>query len=97
MESKAHKTSWIILLIVHCAVIIIGLILVFIPEFFHISEFEAFTGQKWSDFTALNAKVASSIIMNVSQMGLYILLLGFAALIVTLTAYQRGERWSWFF
>jgi hypothetical protein len=59
MNSKALKTSWIIVLIVNCVIIIIGLTLMIAPEAFMIGEYEGYTGNSWSDYTASNPAAAS--------------------------------------
>jgi len=96
MESKSLKASWIIMLIVHCVIIIIGLIMLFVPKLFLIGEFEGFTGQQWSGFIGSNSKASSLFLLMNSQMGFYILTLGITALIITLFAYRKAEKWSWY-
>ena len=96
METKSGKLSWILLLIVHCVVIIIGFMFLFVPTVFIVNEFQSFTGQQWSDFKALNPQVASYIAIASFELGIFILITGISALFITLFAYRNGEKWAWY-
>lgn len=96
METKSGKLSWILLLIVHCVVIILGFMFLFVPTVFIVNEFQSFTGQQWSDFKALNPQVASYIAIASFELGIFILLTGISALFITLFAYRNGEKWAWY-
>jgi hypothetical protein len=96
MDSKALKASWIIISVVICVGIIIGLLFIFMPAFFIIGEFGGFTGQQWTDFTVSNSKASSFFLLEKSQMGFYIVMLGITELIVILLAYRKREKWAWY-
>ena len=96
METKSGKLSWILLLIVHCVVIILGFMFLFVPTVFIVNEFQSFTGQQWSDFKALNPQVASYIAIASFELGIFILITGISALFITLFAYRNGEKWAWY-
>ena len=96
MESKSLKTSWIILFIVHIVVLINGLIWTFVPNVFLSSWFKSFMGQTWIDFVSNNASIASFINILIRYFGIMVIIIGFVAITVTLMAYKRGEKWSWY-
>jgi hypothetical protein len=96
METNSVKVSWILLLIVHCVVIILALIVLFVPKVFVVNEFQSFTGQQWSDFEASNPQVSSYMSMSIFEVGIFDLTAGISALFVTLFAYRKGEKWAWY-
>ena len=96
MDSKSLKASWIIVLIVHCIVVIIGLTVMIAPEVFLIGDYEGFTGNKWSDHISSNPDAASFLRLQVTQMGWYILTIGVIATIITILFYKNGDKRSWY-
>lgn len=96
MDFKALKASWIIMSVVICIGMIIGLLFIFMPSFFLIGEFGGFTGQQWTDFTVSNSKASLFFLLEKSQMGFYIVMLGITELIVILLAYRKRKKWAWY-
>ena len=96
MESKSLKVSWVLLLIVHCVVIILALITLFVPKVLIANNFQSFTGQQLSDFKVSNPQVFSFMYIGSFEVGIYILTAGISALFVTLFAYRKGEKWAWY-
>ncbi len=96
MKTKTLKISWIILLVVHCFVIISGLIMAFAPTFFLVGEFQGYTGQQWVEFAESNPKATAFFLLEGTQGGLFMTTFGIALVIITLFAYRKGEKWAWY-
>ncbi len=96
METKAFKISWILLVIVLCIAIILALILTFTPTFFITSEFELFTGQTLADFAESNPKAYSFLLLEDSEMGIFLFALSLITLLITLIPYRKREKWAWY-
>ena len=96
MESKALKTGSIVMVVMAVYGLIFGLIWLFAAEALSTPIFDSFTGQTWSDFVTANAKAADLWIMNnrlTVAMALAVSILG---ILLALTSYRKGEKWSWF-
>jgi hypothetical protein len=96
METKAFKVSWILLVIVTGILAVLGLLLTFSPPFFLTSEFELYTGQKLSDFAESNPQAYSFLMLEDSEMGIFLFTIAVVTLLITLMAYKKGEKWSWY-
>ena len=96
METKAFKVSWILLIIVHCVVIIMGLAAIFIPQSYITKDYQLLTGHEWSDFVTSNPQISSYISILTFEIGILALAAGITALFITLFAYRKGEKWAWY-
>jgi len=96
METKAFKVSWILIIIVHCVIIIVGLAAIFIPQSYIAKDYQLLTGNIWSDFVASNPQISSYITILTFEIGTIALAAGITALFVTLFAYRKGENWAWY-
>jgi hypothetical protein len=96
METKAFKVSWILLIVVHCVVIIMGLSAIFIPQSYIAKDYQLLTGHIWSDFVTSNPQVSSYISILTFEVGIVALAAGITALFITLFAYRKGENWAWY-
>lgn len=68
----------------------------FTPTFFIAGEYESFTGQTLEDFAASNSKAHAFLLLEDSEMGIFLFALSFISLLITLLAYRKKERWAWF-
>jgi hypothetical protein len=96
METKSFKVSCILLVIVPCIVCISGLVLTFTPTFFMAGEFESFTGQKLADFAASNPKAHAFLLLEDSEMGIFLFADAFITPLITLLAFIKKEKWAWY-
>jgi hypothetical protein len=96
METKAFKVSWILLVIVSSIVIILGLTLTFVPTFFITSEFELYTGQKLADFAESNPQAYSFLLLQYSEMMIWLFTIGILSLLITIVPYRKGDKWAWY-
>ena len=95
MESRAVKISWKIMMIPNIAVLFFGLIWVVAPDISVGQDFQSFMGQPWTDFVTSNAKIGSFISLLGQVLGMQMISIGILTIAITLTAYRRGEKWSW--
>ncbi len=97
MESKLLSISWKIILIPPCIVLIASLVFpIFAPTILVSSEFNTFVGQQWTDFIKSNAQVAKYLLLILREVGVMIFIISFISIVITLTAYRKGEKWSWY-
>ena len=96
MESKALNISRIILIIITGIALILGVILVFAPTFFITSEFESFTGQALADFAESYPQAYSYILLESSEMGVFLFAVALITLLIILIPYRKGEKWAWY-
>ena len=96
MEARSVKISWKILMIPYIVLLIFGLIWTFAPGISVGQDLQSFIGQPWLDFVASNAKLASFISLLGRVLGVQLIVIGIMAIAITLTAYRRGEKWSWY-
>jgi hypothetical protein len=96
MEAQSVKISWKIMMFPHIVVLIFGLIWTFAPSISVGQDLQSFIGQPWLDFVASNAKLASFISLFGRVLGVQLIIIGILAIAITLTAYRRGEKWSWY-
>jgi len=96
MEAQSVKISWKIMMVPHIVVLIFGLIWTFAPGISVGQDLQSFMGKPWLDFVASNAKIASFISLFGRVLGVQLIIIGILAIAITLTAYRRGEKWSWY-
>jgi len=96
MESKALKTGSIVMVVMAVYGLILGLIWLFGAEALTTPIFASFTGQTWSDFVTANAKAADLWIMNNRLTVAIVLAVSILGILLALTSYRKGEKWSWF-
>ena len=60
------------------------------------SDFEAYTGQTYSDYLASNPRFAEIYIITKKLIGIMLLIIGLMIVLINEFAYRKGEKWSWF-
>lgn len=96
MEARSVRISWKILMVPYIVLLIFGLIWTFAPGISVGQDLQCFIGEPWSDFVASNAKLASFISLLGRILGVQLIVISIMAIAITLTAYRRGEKWSWY-
>jgi hypothetical protein len=94
--SKTTDASTIILVVAACVAVLIGLVVIFGPQVFLKGEFEGSTGLEWKTFRESDPELSNYIVAQSLEIGALVLTLGVTALWVTIAAYKKGERWSWY-
>jgi len=95
-ELKKPNASWIALLIPYIILVLIGLAMAVAPEFFLNRNFRPFTALPWSGFSASSPKVALFISLALRLLGVQFAILGSTFVVIDLTAFRSGKRWSWY-
>lgn len=96
MEARSVKISWKIMMVPHIAVLVFGLVWTFAPDISVGQDLQAFMGQSWTDFVTSNARLADFISLLGLVLGVQLIIIGILTIAITLTAYRRGEKWSWY-
>jgi len=96
MEAQTVKISWKVLMVPYIVLLIFGLIWTFAPGVSVGQDLQCFIGQPWLDFVASNSKLASFISLLGRMLGIQLIVIGIMAIAITLTAYRRREKWSWY-
>lgn len=84
------------MMVPHIAVLLFGLIWTLAPDISVGQDFQAFMRQPWADFVTSNARLAAFISLLGRVLGVQLIVIGILAIAITLTAYRRGEKWSWY-
>ena len=74
----------------------LGVFLVAAPQLVFEEEFEAFTGKSWTDFISGSPKSSQLFLMLVKFIGAHVLSIAALVIGITLVAYRKGEKWSWY-
>jgi hypothetical protein len=80
----------------YIVLLIFGLIWTFAPSISVGQGLQSFIREPWLDFVASIAKLASFISLLGRILGIQLIVIGIMAIAITLTAYRRGENWSWY-
>jgi hypothetical protein len=95
--------AWILILIADAGFMAWGAMAALAPE--HLmgpgsipiitAEYQNFTGLSWSDLVNTSPKVADLITILFRMYGIFNVIFGLLAIIITLIPFRRGERWTW--
>ena len=96
METRAARISFKIMMVPPVFALLLGFLLVIFPQISIARNYQLFTGQPWADFIASDAKVGEFISMLNMLIGVQIITFAILAIAITVTAYRRGEKWSWY-
>ena len=96
MEARSVKISWKIMMVPPIFALLLGLSLTVVPGISVAQNFQSFMGQPWADFVTSNAKLGTFLSMLIQLIGVQVIVIGIMSIAITLTAYRRGERWSWY-
>ena len=95
MEGKSIRFGWIVMLI-------LGIFLI-AASFYSFSggwlerAWEQQAGQPWADFVAANPAATVDFVQGSMKMdGIAQLAIGVLILLVTIFAYRKGQKWSWY-
>ncbi len=94
--SSSVSIGWKFMLAMGIYVIVISLVQIFSAEAMFSGEFEAFTGDSWSDYVANNAKPAELFLINQRVIGASMFITGLIAALIAWKSYSRAEKWSWY-
>ena len=94
--SKRRLTVASMILMIHNVVLFLwGLFWIILPERIISVSFQSFLGRGWDDFITSNADIARFIDYHGQLLGIQFVILSIVITAITLTAYKKGEKWSW--
>ncbi len=96
-SSKSIKISFIILMIESILALLYGMVAFVLPEVVTSVSYFTYTGQTWDSLIAEHTEIASYIMILEGAAGGLGFALILANLFVLITAFRKGEKWSWFF
>ena len=97
MESRLLRIGWIVMLIVGALCFFLGLYFIADPVSLMEPKFEQMAGQSWADFVAANPTATVDYIqMEKRLLGIAQVAMAVFVVMVTLFAYRKGQRWSWY-
>ncbi len=96
MEARSVKISWKIMMVPPIFTLLLGLSLTVAPGISIAKNFQSVMGQPWADFVMSNAKLGTFLSMLIQLIGVQVIVIGIVSIAITLMAYRRGEKWSWY-
>jgi hypothetical protein len=96
MERVYEKYAWVILLALGLLWLVVGIVAVFSPEGIFETDAKSVTNMPWSELKASSPMAADFVTFVYGQMGLLKISWSFFVLVITLTAYRKGEKWAWY-
>jgi hypothetical protein len=100
---KACRVAWILILIVDLGYIAWGVSAASAPE--HLlgpggkailpAGYEGYSGASWSELAEGSPRIAGYTKLLFRMYGVYNILFGVLCSAIAVTAFRRGERWSW--
>jgi len=94
-ESSVKIGSWF-MIAVGIFALITAVLWIFMTEVAFVSDFEAYTGQPYSDFLTSNPKPAELWLFTKRLIGIERLATSLLIVLITQKSYSKGEKWSWY-
>ncbi|MFX0095663.1 MAG: hypothetical protein ACFFBD_28255 [Candidatus Hodarchaeota archaeon] len=91
-----EKYAWMIFVALGVLWVVVGLNQIFLQDELLKSEVELVTDTSWSEVKASSPVATDFIRWLYGAMGLLKTSWSFLVLAITLTGYQRGEKWAWY-
>jgi len=96
MEKAYEKYAWVVVLALGLLWVVGGFIAIFLPEGYAESDVELVTDMSWSELEASSPVAADLIRFLYRTMGLLKTSWAFLVVVIILTGYRRGEKWTWY-
>ena len=103
MMKHARRFAWLAILIVDAGILLWGAMAALVPE--HLlgpgstpivtAGYEGFTKGSWSELVQTSPRTAGYITLLFRTYGAYNVAFGLLAMAITVTAFRRGDRWTW--
>jgi len=100
---KRRQIAWILILIVDAGMLLWGAGAAIAPD--HLlgpggqailpAGFEGYSGGSWSELSGASPMSAAYMTVLFRLYATFCVLFGFMGSVITVTAFRRGERWSW--
>jgi len=76
--------------------LVISVLWIFITDVMFVSDFEAYTGQPYSDYLSSSPKPAQMFLIAKRLIGIERLATALLLIIITQNSYRKAEKWSWY-
>jgi hypothetical protein len=96
MRSSSIRIASKVMLTMGIYALIVSLFWIFLTEVMFVSDFAAYTGQRYSEFLASNPKPAEMWLITKRLIGIERLATSLLIILITQKSYGRGEKWSWY-
>jgi len=96
MQSSSVRIGSSIMMAMGIYTLVISLLWIFLTEVGFVSDFAAYTGQTWSDYSATSPKYAMMYIITKRLIGFQLLPISILIILIAQKSYSRGEKWSWY-
>jgi hypothetical protein len=96
METKSLQVSWIVLTVALVPAMVSGVLLAVAPTVFIAGEFASFTGGSLSEFAEAQPAAYAFLLLEDSELGVFLFGLLLLTLLITVIPYRKGERWAWY-
>ena len=101
--TRSRRLAWLAILIADAGLLAWGAMAALAPE--HLlgpssapilaAGYEGFTGRSWSDLAAASPGTTAYMTVLFRVYGAYVVAFGLLAMIVSATAFRRGDGWAW--
>ncbi len=95
-QAPSIKIGWKVMLAMGIYLAALGLFLVAAPQVVFEEEFGAFTEKSWTDFISDNPESSQLFLMLTKFLGAHLLSIAALVIGITLVAYRKAEKWSWY-
>ena len=96
MQRSKIKIGSKVMLLLGWYTIVISVLWIFLTEIMFVSDFEAYTGETYSDYLGIDREVAELYIITKKMIGIMLLAIGLLIVLINQYAYRKGEKWSWY-
>ena len=96
MERIYEKYGWVVFLALGLLWLVVGLNQILLPESLLENDAQLVTGMSWSELNVLSPVVSNLVSWLYGSLGVLKTSWSIMVLAITLTGYQRGERWAWY-
>ena len=75
--------------------LICGIGWIILPEIFLSVSYNSFVGSSWESFKTSNETISLLFEYHGRLLGIQFFILSMGLIVITVTAYKRGEKWAW--
>ena len=100
---RRRRVAWLVILIADAGLLLWGAAAALVPERVPgpasvpilTAGYESFTSNSWSELAGSSPRTAEFMTVLFRLYGAYIVAFGLLAIVVTVTAFRRGDGWAW--
>lgn len=96
MQSSSVRNGSFVMYAMGIYILVMSLFWIFLTEVVFVSDFLAFTGQRYADYLAMFPKPAELYMITKKLWGVTMLLASLLIIFITRKSYSKGEKWAWY-